>query len=109
VDATAGNSDKLVFEGAISSTQLWLSRAGSSLVVSVIGTADKFTVLNWYLGSSYRVENIVAGGNGKTLAADKVQNLVNAMASFTPPPLGQTTLSTAYDKALASMIAANWA
>jgi len=104
-----GNSDKLVFEGDINAAQLWFSRAGSNLVVSVIGTNDKFSVLNWYLGSSYRVENIVAGGNGKTLTADKVQNLVNAMASFTPPPLGQTNLSAAYDKALASVIAANWA
>jgi Ca2+-binding RTX toxin-like protein len=109
VDATVGNSDKLVFEGDINAAQLWFSRAGSNLVVSVIGTNDKFSVLNWYLGSSYRVENIVAGGNGKTLTADKVQNLVNAMASFTPPPLGQTNLSAAYDKALASVIAANWA
>lgn len=34
--------------------------------------------------------------------------LVSAMAAFSAPPAGQTTLSPEYEAALAPVIAANW-
>jgi Ca2+-binding RTX toxin-like protein len=108
-DGTVGNKDKLDFQGAISSTQVWLTKSGNDLVVSVIGTTDKVTINSWFLGSAFQVESIVAEGNGKTLSASKVQGLVNAMSSFAPPPLGQTTLTPAYNSALGSIIASSWA
>ena len=37
-----------------------------------------------------------------------VQNLVQAMASFSPPAAGQTTLPSNYQTSLATVIAANW-
>jgi len=37
-----------------------------------------------------------------------VDALVNAMASFTAPPAGQTTLPENYQTTLAPVIAANW-
>ena len=46
--------------------------------------------------------------DGKTLLDSNVQNLVQAMASFSPPAMGQTTLPPAYASQLNSMIAANW-
>lgn len=107
-DATAGNQDKLMFDGAIDSSQVWLAKSGNDLVVSVIGTTDQVTINSWYLGGVYQVENIVAGGNGKTLSSANVQNLVNAMAGFTPPAQGQTTLPSNYASALNGVIAANW-
>ncbi len=108
-DTAAGVRDILAFDasaGAIANNQLWFRRVGNNLEISVIGTADKVSVSNWYLGSAYHVENITAGG--KTLVDTKVDALVNAMASMTPPPLGQTTLSAAYSTKLAPVIAANW-
>jgi Ca2+-binding RTX toxin-like protein len=107
-DGTAGNKDKLDFQGAINSTQVWLTKSGNDLVVSVIGTTDKVTINSWFLGATFQVESIVAEGNGKTLSAAKVQSLVNAMSSFAPPPLGQTTLTPAYNNALGSIIASSW-
>jgi hypothetical protein len=38
----------------------------------------------------------------------QVNNLVNAMAAFSPPAAGQTTLSAAYATALNPVIVANW-
>ncbi|KGM40739.1 hypothetical protein JY96_13665 [Aquabacterium sp. NJ1] len=108
VDATAGNQDQLMFDGAVNADQVWLAKSGNDLVVSLIGTTDKVTINSWYLGGIYQVESIVAGGNGKTLSAANVQNLVNAMASFTPPAAGQTTLPANYQTALGGVIAANW-
>jgi len=46
--------------------------------------------------------------DGKTLAASKVQGLVDAMAAFTPPATGQTTLPANYQTALNNVIASSW-
>ena len=108
LDTTAGNSDKLVFEGSVASSQLWLTQSGTNLVVSLIGTTDKVTISNWYVSDAYKVETLQAMGDGKTLTSTKVDALVSAMAAFTPPAAGQTTLPANYQSALNGVIAANW-
>jgi hypothetical protein len=80
---------------------------GNNLEVSIIGTNDKVVVQDWYLGTAYRTEQLLSG-EGKTLRDANVQNLVNAMAGMTPPPLGQTELSAAQHSQLDGVIAANW-
>jgi hypothetical protein len=42
------------------------------------------------------------------LMQNKVDQLVEAMAQFTPPAVGETTLSAEYQKTLAPVIAASW-
>jgi Ca2+-binding RTX toxin-like protein len=106
-DATTGNTDVGQFKSDIANDQLWFRQIGSNLEVSIIGTADKVTVMNWYTGSQYQLEQFKSG-NGKTLLNTQVQNLVQAMAAFSPPAAGQTTLPTAYTSALNTVIAANW-
>ncbi|EJL82579.1 hypothetical protein PMI15_03010, partial [Polaromonas sp. CF318] len=106
-DTTAGNTDTLQFMAGINSDQLWFRKAGNNLEVSILGTADKATVQNWYLGSAYHVEQIKAGG-GKVLLDTQVQQLVQAMALFKPPPMGQTTLTSQQQTALAPVLAASW-
>ncbi|WP_217646061.1 calcium-binding protein [Collimonas sp. OK307] len=49
-----------------------------------MGTSDKATLTNWYLGSQYHVEQFKAS-DGKTLLDSQVQNMVSAMAAFSPP------------------------
>jgi Ca2+-binding RTX toxin-like protein len=106
-DATSGNSDMALFDAGIATDQLWFSQVGNNLEVSIIGTADKFTVKNWYLGSQYHVEKFKTS-DGKVLLDSQVQNLVQAMAAFSPPAAGQTTLPTNYANTLNPTIAANW-
>lgn len=79
----------------------------NNLEVSIIGTDDKFLVTNWYSGGQYRVEQFKTS-NGQTLLESQVQNLVSAMAGFSPPAAGETTLSTSYANQLDPVIAANW-
>ena len=62
--------------------------SGAGLEVSVIGSTDAAIVQNWYLGSQYHVEQFKTSEGGKLLDS-KVQELVNAMAAFTPPAIGQ--------------------
>ena len=80
---------------------------GRILEVSIIGTTDKATMQNWYVGSQYHLEQFKTT-DGKTLLDSKVQDLVSAMASFPPPAVGQTTLPASYQSTLLPVIAANW-
>jgi len=107
-DATAGNSDLLRFMSGVANDQLWFRHIGNNLEVSVIGTSDKMTVKDWYLGNQYKVETIKTDDGNKALIAARVENLVQAMASFSPPAAGQTTLPASYQSSLNPVIAANW-
>jgi hypothetical protein len=106
-DSTAGVQDLVKFGADVAEDQLWFRQVGTSLEVTIIGTGDKITVTNWYSNASWRME-VFEVANGKRLTEQNVQNLVQAMASFSPPPAGQTTLSQSYQDALGSTIAANW-
>ena len=106
-DATAGNTDLAQFDAGIATDQLWFRRLGNTLEVSIIGTSDKLSLSNWYLGDPYHVEQFKTS-DGRTLLDSQVQNLVNAMAAFAPPAMGQTNLSSAYASQLQPVIAANW-
>jgi hypothetical protein len=46
--------------------------------------------------------------DGRTLNAHSVNAMVNAMAGMTPPPLGQTSLSTSQLATLTPLFAAHW-
>jgi len=106
-DATAGNADVMQFLSGVATDQIWFRKVGNDLEVSIIGTTDKSTVQNWYLGGQYHVEQFKTS-DGKTLLDSKVQDLVSAMASFTPPAVGQTTLPSNYQTTLLPVIAADW-
>ena len=106
-DATAGNADQARFDTGIAADQLWFRHVGNNLEVSIIGTADKFTLQNWYSGSAYHVEQFRTTDN-RLLLDSQVENLVQAMAAFSPPASGQTTLPQNYQDALSPVIAANW-
>lgn len=106
-DITAGNTDVALFDTGIAADQLWFLRSGNSLEVDIIGTSDKFTINNWYVGSQFHVEQFRTS-DGKVLLDSQVQNLVNAMASFSVPAAGQTTLPANYANTLNPVIAANW-
>jgi Ca2+-binding RTX toxin-like protein len=106
-DATSGNTDAAQFLAGIAADQIWLRHVGNNLEASIIGTTDKLTLENWYLGSSYHVEQFQTA-DGKLLLDSRVENLVQAMAAFAPPAGGQTTLPPTYQDTLAPVIGANW-
>jgi Ca2+-binding RTX toxin-like protein len=106
-DWMPGNKDTLLFGSGVSSDQLWLRHVGYDLEVSIIGSADKVTVADWYRGSAYKVEEFKTS-DGKTLLSSDVDALVSAMAAFAPPAAGQTSLPTEYQNTLNPLIAANW-
>ncbi len=106
-DTTAGNTDLVQFEAGIAVDQLWFRHVGSNLEVSIIGTTDCVTISSWYSASSCHTEQFKTA-DGKILLDSQVENLVSAMAAFSPPAAGQATLPQDYQNSLSSVIAANW-
>ncbi|MDQ6734679.1 MAG: hypothetical protein M3Z35_11310, partial [Nitrospirota bacterium] len=107
-DSTAGNADTLLYGSGINPLDLVLSRQANDLRLAVHGTTDQVTIQNWYLGSANQLETFQAG-NGQHLLNSQVQQLIQAMASFTT----QTGLT--WDQAIAqrpqdvqTILAANW-
>jgi Ca2+-binding RTX toxin-like protein len=106
-DSTGGNADLLLFDADVASDQLWFRRSGTALEISIIGTADKVTVSNWYGGASNHLERIQVA-DGHYLLDSKVDQLVQAMAAMAPPPMGQTDFSAAQHQQLEAVLAASW-
>ncbi|MEQ6343037.1 MAG: hypothetical protein M3A44_15665 [Gammaproteobacteria bacterium] len=99
--------DKVIFGAAIAADQLWFSKDNNDLRVGVLGTFDQVTLQNWYLGNAYRVDKFQTS-DGSMLLDSQVENLVNAMAAFAPPPPGQLNLSPEMQSALVPVITTSW-
>jgi trimeric autotransporter adhesin len=106
-DSTSGAIDMARFGSGVAVDQLWFRQVANNLEASIIGTGDSFTISNWFLGNQYKIEQFKTA-DGKTLMSSQVQSLVQAMAAFSPPPVGQTSLSASYSAALSPVIATNW-
>jgi Ca2+-binding RTX toxin-like protein len=107
-DVAPGNTDTLLYGAGINPLDLVLSRQVNDLRLSVHGTTDQVTIQNWYGSASNQVETIQAG-NGQHLLNTQVQQLIQAMATFST----QTGLT--WDQAIAqrpqdvqTILAANW-
>ena len=107
-DGTLFNSDVLKISGA-ATNQLWFKRTGNDLEIDILGTQDKAFIQDWFVGSSNRVEKITAADSGKSLSVSKVNNLVNAMASFQIDPSASSTLPSNTPAAITKLVASSWA
>ncbi len=99
--------DKVIFGAAIAADQIWFSKNNNDLRVDVLGTSDQVTLQNWYLDTAYRVDKFQTS-DGSVLLDSQVENLVNAMAAFAPPPPGQLNLSPEMQSALVPVITTSW-
>jgi len=104
-DARPGRVDLVRFLDA-SKEDLWFSKKGNSLVVSVAGTDDRVTVKNWYGGKGYQVDAFSAGG--EALVNSRVDQLVSAMAAYGVPSGAGSIIPADEQTALAPVIAAAW-
>jgi Ca2+-binding RTX toxin-like protein len=107
-DAQLDDVDVARFTSGVAFDQLWFSKSGNNLVVSIIGTADRMVVANWFLGQQYQVEQFVTDDDGRVLQASDVQSLVDAMSQMQAPAPGQTTLSAGQHAALDAVLDAAW-
>ncbi|WP_292925987.1 calcium-binding protein [Nitrosomonas sp.] len=106
-DSAAGNIDAVRFLPGINANQIWFQHVGNDLEVSIIGTTDKIVINDWYLGSANHIERFKTS-DGLTLHDIQVDELVNAMADFGLPDIGETTLPANYVPVLDPLIASFW-
>lgn len=93
--------DQLRFGASVHADQLWFSRQGQDLLIKIIGSKDDVVrIAAWYDGVAHQIEQI-RSGDKLMLNQQDVQVLVDAMASLTPPPLGQMQLDASTEQALA--------
>lgn len=90
------NGGLLIFGEDIRHDQLWFAQSGQNLVVSVIGTTDQVTVAGFFGAGVREVTEFRAGGFSLDTSATSsaVQQLVSAMAAFSPPSAGQMELNS---------------
>ena len=103
----ASQTSMLSFAGKVGHDQLWFTRSNNDLVITEIGRDRGVTVADWYASNANHLAEITAG-DGFSLNDGGVEALVQAMATLSPPPLGQTHLSHALETKLEPMLAANW-
>ena len=95
-DATSGVADSLRFGlgTGIRAIDLVLSRSANDLRLTVGSTSDGVIVEGWYGGSAFQIEN-VRSGDGQILMANRVDQLIQAMAAY--------SASTGFDWATAAV------
>lgn len=106
--ATYGQTtDSLEFGNGVAHDQLWFARDNQDLLVKVVGTTDQVRVQGWYQGEAYQVDQILAG-DGRVLLNEQVDQLVQAMAAFVPPAVGELDLSPQLQNELEPTLAVSW-
>ncbi|HET6789218.1 MAG TPA: calcium-binding protein, partial [Aquabacterium sp.] len=108
VDA-GGGADQLNITGGSLPEQVWFSRSGDDLLVSIIGTTDSVTVSRWFVDDgAHRIERMTLA-DGQDILAAGVESLVNEMAAFAPPLEGQMSLPADVRASLSGVITTAWA
>jgi Ca2+-binding RTX toxin-like protein len=105
----SGGADRLLFGSNIAEDQLWFGRSDSDLLVTLLGTSGSDTVRlkGWYSSSSNRLSKFQLS-DGSVLTASGVNQLVQAMSAFTTSSGTPTSLTSAQEQSVETVIAANW-
>ncbi|WP_218165603.1 S8 family serine peptidase [Burkholderia ubonensis] len=102
----SGFAGKLKFGSDVTADHLWFRHVGQDLDISVIGSAETVVLKDWYASSPHQAD--IMSGDGKTVSTFNVEKLVQAMAAFSPPAAGATSLTPNQQTALQPVLAANW-
>ena len=82
-DGTGGNSDLLLYGTTINPLDLVLSQQANNLRIAIHGSTDYVTIQNWFSAPTTAQVETIQAGNGLTLLNTEVDQLIQAMATFT--------------------------
>lgn len=99
--------DRVIFRAGISADQLWFEAQNTDLDITIIGTKDKLTIVDWYLNSAGQADAFITD-EGSVLTRNSVDQLVSVMAGFNPPAMGETQLPEEMRVELEQVIAVGW-
>ena len=70
------DDDTLVLGESIHAEDVTFSRQGDNLALSINGTTDQVTVMDWFAGEAYQLDQIVFD-SGRVLSPDRVQQVID--------------------------------
>ena len=79
---SGGSSDKIQYDSGIDPLDLLISRQANDLRLAIHGATDSVTIQNWYTSPTTNQVETIQAGNGQTLLSTQVDQLIQAMASF---------------------------
>ena len=100
-------SDAIVFEPEVLPDQIWFSRAGNDLLAQILGSEDQIRISGWYLDAPAPVD-VLRAGEDAVIAADQVDQLVNAMAGFGVQRAPVIELSPEQQADYSAVVANSW-
>jgi Ca2+-binding RTX toxin-like protein len=104
-DAGDGGTDTLLFEEA-TVDDLWFSRTGDDLKITLAGSDDQVTIDQWYSDTAQEVDRIEVVGS--VLLSQQVDQLVMAMASYDAPSGVGNVIPQEVRDALQPVLAESW-
>lgn len=102
-----GDRDRVLLRQGVHREHIWFRRDGDDLQLILLGSNDSITMRDWYADASQRIDRFELS-TGRSLAADKVDALVAAMASFDPQADSPALLSPELVAVLRPLIAQSW-
>ncbi|VWX58664.1 hypothetical protein VARIO8X_150008 [Burkholderiales bacterium 8X] len=106
-DADADAVDIVQLGEGVNAEQLWFEQVGLDLQINLRGTDDSLTVERWFEDMRFRTEQIRTADGG-ILIDQQVSLLVEAMASFAPPPMATCMLPMPERGNFSPVLAASW-
>ena len=102
-----GEIDSLIFTDGIDPDGIWFARVGNDLQAQLIGSDDQIRMSGWFTEPSARLDHI-ATTEGEKITADRVEQLVNAVATFNVESAAALDLSPNQQAEYSALVAAHW-
>lgn len=103
----AAGSDVVALSAGVAAEQVWLSKAGDDLLVTLLGSNDVLAVESWFTNANQRVETFRLS-DGRQLQDAKVQALVEAMSRLPAAANADVLSSNASYANVKSLVASSW-
>jgi Ca2+-binding RTX toxin-like protein len=101
------SGDDRVLFADINHNELWFWREGDDLQIGILDTLDRLTIEDWYDGDN-RIETFNTTDDNYALSETNVQQLVDAMASFSVPNSGSLDVPQDIQDDIQSVITTAW-
>lgn len=81
--------DTIKLGNGITSHDIWVSKQGADLQISLIGSTDKVTIEGWFIMPNQRVESIELA-SGQKLSGDNLNSLIATMNATNQTAMNDT-------------------
>lgn len=85
---------------------IWFAKNNTDLIISHLGTSDSVTVVDWYLGENYKIDQMSTPRY--SVSAEGIEDMVEVMSTLGEPVNGLITLTGDQQAVFDSLIASNW-